>query len=131
MRTLTLRLQIGSLLTGRRPKPPIPDTDLTALKEQARQILQASTTPNPADLADLAPVPTPRRVSPFSYGPTPPPVYDPARSKVQAMVKTEPFGSEPTGEKRPGIPEEWPSLSSWERACSRLTSSERAWSSRP
>lgn len=130
MRTLTLKLTAA--ITGRRVKPPIPDEELAAIKERARQLLeQATATTTAPDPKDLAPVPAPPPIRPFNLGPTPPPAYDPGRSNVQAMSRIEPFGSEVTCEPRPEKLAPARGVSWWDMAWARLTPSERAWSSQP
>ena len=149
MRTLSLRLNAVRALTGRKPQPAIPDAALAALKEQARALLDQQTDPRVDADADALgwhdvygtqpPTPAPPRPRPPVAPPvddlglknTPRPTYDPEPPRVQAMAKAEPFGTVPTREPRPGIPKEWPSMSPWERACARLTPSEKAWSSQP
>lgn len=143
MRTITLKLQLGRALTGRRTKPPIPDTELTALKEQAQRLLQQTTvtapssdTPNWADHtpAPAAPVPSPpptRRLSTFAYGPAPDPDYVPEQPRIQAVSKNHPFGTLPTGEKRPEKLIGPKDMTFWDLAWERLTSAEKAWSSQP
>lgn len=134
MRTLSLRLTAA--ITGRRPKPPIPDEDLAAIKEQARQLLEQSThmtpEPNPANLATPTPRPSPRPLRPmFSFGPPPQPDYVPEQSRIQPVVKYPLFGTQPTGEKRPGPALLPPFATPWDVAWARLTDAERAWSSQP
>jgi hypothetical protein len=103
MRTLTLKLTAA--ITGRRVKPPMPDEELAALKEQARQLLQAPTlTPD-----DTAPAPAPAP-------PRPTPQW---------------FGSHRTDEPRNETPPPNRTASGWDMAWARLTATEKAWSSQP
>lgn len=136
MRTLTLKLTAA--ITGRRTKPAASRAELAALKEQARQLLN-DPTPTQADLSDLTPAPVTLAQCPptvalrprFGFGPAPQPTYVPEPPRVQAMAKAEPFGTVPTGEKRPAKLPPGRRVSGWDIAWARLTPSEIAWSSQP
>jgi hypothetical protein len=144
MRTLTLKLTAA--ITGRKPKPPIPDADLAAIKERARTLLNQQTEAGVNADADAlgwhdlyntqpaAPRPRPPVVPPIDdlgLKNTPRPTYDPERSRVQAMSKVEPFGTSPTRDKRPGPALIPPYAAPWAVAWARLTPAEQAWSSQP